>query len=918
MPDAGFFWTTLAAKADRTAIIDQSGQIFSYAMLDRLAADWVQRLQAMTPTDTRPLVALELSMTVDAIAAYLGCLQAGFPVILGEPGMLGLQSPIVMTYGPEILISQASGAVAAQASGAVAGPAPDADLHPDLCILLSTSGSTGDPKLVRLSQTNIDANAQSIATYLTLTPADRAMATLPLFYSYGMSVLNSYLAAGASLVLTDHSVIDAGFRAQVGLHHPTSMALVPHQVDLLLGQPEPMLPTAGLRYITQAGGRLAPEQGRRFIALGAQQGWDLVIMYGQTEAGPRISYVPPALLPGAADTIGQAIPGGRLWLRDDTGAQIDSPLTPGELIYEGPNVMMGYATARAALSQGPELPVLSTGDIAEITPDGLFRIVGRLKRFVKIFGLRLSLDQIEALLGRKGIVGHAVAVEDNLVLLLRDPSQQTTAAEVVAQEYDLPTSVLHTGALAQLPLLSSGKTDMQALNRIAATALATAQTKAVQLRKAMGGDIALALATATRSRTVGPTDSFNSLGGDSLGYLQVQMTLEDLLGGAPPGWENMPLSQIEALIATGTTARPQVGMDVLLRIFAISLVVAQHASNYPLYGGTWILIMLMGFSVGRFQLRQITEGRPLQIALKMAYPIIPIYFAIILAYQFLRDDIPTPLFLLFGNFRMPTEGSFYGPYWFVSLYAQLVLIVVSIALVPVLRRLAGQNSWAFASVLLAMALGLEIAIMLASPLSFAPNLNGGVVLSGTFPVLHPATRSLFACLPIFFLGWSIQAAQGRWQAGLTAVLALATLYLFDVHSERFGPPFFLLLTIPLLMAIKTLPLPAMLVRLCNVLAAASLFTYLTHGLVVHGVRYLIEAQYLIGWPLATLLIVILAHLLATQIKRGFDTASAMFGQSWSSPSQLSETRLSDAGLGQSELVFDKENSTRRAGSISRD
>lgn len=236
---------------------------------------------------------------------------------------------------------------------------------------------------------------------------------------------------------------------------------------------------------------------------------------------------------------------------------------------------------------GPSHDSLRTGDIAERTEAGYFRIVGRLKRFVKLFGLRLSLDQIETLLRDRGMVVHAVSVDDQLVLLHRDPAQGAAAIAAVASHYALPEDALCAGPLDKVPLLSSGKPDQQALREIAKIRL---EARAAEQAAARSTEqIRSMLARATRRAQVGDTDSFTTLGGDSLSYLQVQLFLEDRLGTAPADWENMPVSQLETLIreSGGQTHSgwSQIGTDVLLRLLAICAVVAQHASDYKIHGG---------------------------------------------------------------------------------------------------------------------------------------------------------------------------------------------------------------------------------------------------------------------------------------------------------------------------------------------
>ncbi|RYI97112.1 MAG: AMP-dependent synthetase, partial [Actinomycetales bacterium] len=218
-----------------------------------------------------------------------------------------------------------------------AAPAPV--LHPDLRLLLSTSGSTGSPKLVRLSRENLTSNAHAIADYLDLHGDDRAITSLPLHYCYGLSVLHSHLVRGAGVVLTDLSVVDECFWDLCRRARVTTLSGVPYTFELLhrsgFAEREP----GSLRRVTQAGGRLRPEAVREYADTCATRGIDFFVMYGQTEATARMAYLPPALAAAHPDAAGIAIPGGHL--RIDSVP--DQPADVGEVVYSGPNVMLGYA-----------------------------------------------------------------------------------------------------------------------------------------------------------------------------------------------------------------------------------------------------------------------------------------------------------------------------------------------------------------------------------------------------------------------------------------------------------------------------------------------------------------------------------------------------------------------------------------------
>jgi acyl-coenzyme A synthetase/AMP-(fatty) acid ligase len=248
----------------------------------------------------------------------------------------------------------------------------------------------------------------------------------------------------------------------------TSFAGVPYAYEMLerTGFRDRQLPS--LRTMTQAGGRMAPEMIVRYHEhLVARRG-RLVVMYGQTEATARISYVPPDRLPEKAGTIGIPIPRGRLSVIDDRGAPVPTE-TIGELVYEGPNVMLGYASERGHLSRGDELGGrLLTGDLGYVDRDGFFVVTGRSRRIAKVYGLRINLDEVERAVSGDGPVA-AVSGPDQIVVFTVD-GDGADVSEVrmsLARAFALTPRAFTIRRVDALPLLRSGKVDYAALGALA-------------------------------------------------------------------------------------------------------------------------------------------------------------------------------------------------------------------------------------------------------------------------------------------------------------------------------------------------------------------------------------------------------------------------------------------------------------------
>lgn len=446
------FWLAQPSLTGTLAVIDEQGRPWTRGALDELAD---ARAEALRAQGERQLGLLFFRNRLDDLVQHLATLRAGHVALLLPADLpVPAAQALVDTYRPAWLHGAPSGVVALPG----AGPA----LHADLGLLLSTSGSTGSPKLVRLSRSAVQANAAAIAEYLGITPADRTLTTLPPSYSYGISVIHSHLLAGACVVLSDASVLSPEFLPLLREQAITSIAGVPSSWQMLLRTGFDKAELPALRTITQAGGRLDEPFKRRLLAWAQGNGARFFVMYGQTEATARISYVPPERLANKLGAIGIAIPGGALGVDEASG----------ELIYRGPNVMMGYATRAEDLARGDELGgVLHTGDLGRVDEDGFFHVTGRLKRFVKLSGSRIGLDEVEALLGRELQLPVAAGGRDErLIVALESPDDAELLARargLLTQELQLPLSLIRLKTLPALPLLPTGKRDYAALNELA-------------------------------------------------------------------------------------------------------------------------------------------------------------------------------------------------------------------------------------------------------------------------------------------------------------------------------------------------------------------------------------------------------------------------------------------------------------------
>ncbi|RKT51985.1 AMP-binding protein [Saccharothrix australiensis] len=437
-------------------------------------ADRVAREAAACAALPPGVLFLRVGTDLPSVLRYLGAFEAGRAVALLDPAQdRAVLDDLVARFRPAAVLGApvdgdpapgyragADGWARVAAEG-VAGVAP----HPDLAVLLPTSGSTGNPKFVRLSRRALLANASAIADVLGIGPDEVAPTTLPLHYSYGMSVLNSHLLRGATVLVEGSGVVARPFWDAVAEYGATSLAGVPYHYEMLrrLRFDPAKYPT--LRTLTQAGGRLRPELVAEFNDRMTAVGGRMFVMYGQTEAAPRMATVPAERLADKLGSAGPALPGGSFAVRLDDGSETVEPGVVGEVVYRGPNVMMGYAESEAELAAGDELGgVLVTGDLGYLDADGYLFITGRLKRIGKVFGNRVNLDDLEQLVKHLGAAA-AVPSGDKVVVWLDQAGRDEcrAAAKALSEALRLHVSGFDVRPADGFPLLPSGKIDYRSL-----------------------------------------------------------------------------------------------------------------------------------------------------------------------------------------------------------------------------------------------------------------------------------------------------------------------------------------------------------------------------------------------------------------------------------------------------------------------
>lgn len=409
------FWKSRASRLDaKTFIIDKKKK-YSFKQVFDFSDEYFETI------NIRSLVLIDAERDFETILAYIGCLRNNcVPLLVDSNLSKNSLLSLLNKYKPEYIFYKEDYKFRNYEFWKKKGnkfifkikKKTNLKLNEKLCILIPTSGSMGETKCVRISRENINSVTKSIAEYLKMDSQRTSISSLPLYYIYGLSVLNCSLESRSKFVINKSSWIERTFWDEVQYNKVTDLSGVPFMFQTLkrLKLNEKIL--SNLKCVNQAGGKLEPSLTEFFVKFFRSKHINFFTMYGATEASPRISYVPPEKAKEKIGTVGIPINIGKVY----TDAKNKKGL--GEIIYEGKNVCMGYALNRYDLSLDDiNKGILKTGDIGYIDKDGYLTITGRRKRFIKVYGISVNLDRIEMEL-KKNFEDLAVIGKDDLVLIL--------------------------------------------------------------------------------------------------------------------------------------------------------------------------------------------------------------------------------------------------------------------------------------------------------------------------------------------------------------------------------------------------------------------------------------------------------------------------------------------------------------------
>lgn len=417
---------------------------------------------------TKKLVFLYLDDSLLALSIYLSYLKSPHTLALLNAALRAdMKKDLETKYNPSLIVDVNRTAIEGFMEHSVVKPFGSYTvfhqensfdtLHAKCKLLLSTSGSTGSPKFVKLSEENLIRNALSITGYLPIQPSDVTPLNLPLYYSYGLSVLHSNAMKGGTIVCGVSDIVQREFWSECDTFGFSSIAGVPFVYEMLdrIGFRKKQYPS--LKYMTQAGGNLNAKTKERFAGYCAENNIALYIMYGQTEATARISYVPPDRLSEKLGSIGIPIPEGSLTIDPANN----------ELLYSGPNVFGGYANNAEELVGWESIDPLRTGDLARKDSDGYFYITGRMKRFVKLYGNRLNLDELEAYLknnsGNNSLATNGIEDKVLLISYCGGLLDESAIKKKIFDHFKIHPSSVKFHHIEEIPLTSNGKVNYKML-----------------------------------------------------------------------------------------------------------------------------------------------------------------------------------------------------------------------------------------------------------------------------------------------------------------------------------------------------------------------------------------------------------------------------------------------------------------------
>lgn len=446
----------------KTALIDNENREITYGEL-------VEKMkEAGAQVEPRTIIFNLCKNTVGAMIGYLGFIEReAVPLNLSDKINKDLLKTLIATYTPAYLwvpeeeaesygyetVYNTYGYTLLRTGNKIY------PIHEKLQFLMTTSGSTGSPKLVRYKKGNLEANAKNVAIAFGWSDKERPLCDLGMQYTMGLNVINTHLYVGATVLLTTYNIMSGEFWDYIKAQKATNFTGVPFSYDLFFRLHFERMDLPYLTTFSEGGGKLTDARFIQMAEYAQRTGKRFIASFGTTETSARMACLPAELALTKIGSIGRAIPEGELFLIDENGNELKDPVAEGEMCYKGPNVTMGYAVCKDDLLKDDEFNgEYHTGDLAKRDEDGCYFVTGRLSRFLKLLSYRVSLDQSERLIQQEfGIECACSGTDQRMNVYITDESKKAEVLEFIADKTNLYKSLFKVFVVNEILRNDSGK-----------------------------------------------------------------------------------------------------------------------------------------------------------------------------------------------------------------------------------------------------------------------------------------------------------------------------------------------------------------------------------------------------------------------------------------------------------------------------
>lgn len=456
-------------RSSSVALIDNEGNMVTYGELAELMHT------VGSKAESRSVIFILCKNTVGSMLGYLGFIEHdSIPLNLNSKIDKDFLYSLIDTYKPSYLWipEEDKNSFRYKTVFSIYGYAllrtgyEQYDVNDKLQFLMTTSGSTGSPKLVRYKKGNLEANAKNVALAFGWTEEERPVCDLGMQYTMGLNVINTHLYVGASVLLTTFNLLSGEFWDYIRTERATNFTGVPFSYDIFYRLKFENMELPYLKTLSQGGGKLTEDRFRQLAEYAERTGKRFIASFGTTETSARMACLPAELALSKTGSIGRAIPEGELFLISESGNMLENMEAEGELCYKGPNVTMGYAMCKEDLKKDDEFcGIYHTGDIAARDKDGCYFITGRMSRFLKLLSYRVSLDTCERLIQQNfNIECACTGTDERMNIYITDASKKNDVTDFISVKTGLYKSLFKVFAVPYILRNDSGKIQYRAMD----------------------------------------------------------------------------------------------------------------------------------------------------------------------------------------------------------------------------------------------------------------------------------------------------------------------------------------------------------------------------------------------------------------------------------------------------------------------